>query len=122
MDLKAASDEERVLALLQKDLRQTPRPEKGKASLWFLSIVSHQAIDVARCLSFGKQWIALNWINFEPHYPDVWQQVDAELVEALPEEQKEVGMLAYFGGLAHLNTVKGRLRLAMQKLRGVLQT
>jgi RNA polymerase sigma-70 factor, ECF subfamily len=51
-------------------------------------------------------------------------------VETLPEEQKEAVMLAYFGGFTHpeiaertgvpLGTVKGRLRLAMQKLRGLL--
>jgi RNA polymerase sigma-70 factor (ECF subfamily) len=68
----------------------------------------------------------------------VWQQVDMildkerikEAVETLPPEQREAVMLAYFGGLTHpeiaertgvpLGTVKGRLRLAMQKLRNLL--
>jgi RNA polymerase sigma-70 factor (ECF subfamily) len=180
MDLKAASDEELILAFQQKDLQaleefferhqrialavayqvlqdretvedvlqeaflavwrqaDTYQPEKGKARSWFLSIVRHRAIDVTRGRSFAKQRISLDQINFEPRYPDVWQQVDAKLdreqvrqaVEALPAEQKEAVMLAYFGGLTHpeiaertgvpLGTVKGRLRLAMQKLRGLL--
>jgi hypothetical protein len=60
MDLKAASDEELVLAFPQTDLRQHPQHEKGKASFGFPSIVSRQVIDVAWRFSFGKQRIALN--------------------------------------------------------------
>jgi RNA polymerase sigma-70 factor, ECF subfamily len=68
--------------------------------------VRHRAIDVTRSRSFSKQRIPLDQINFEPRYPDVWQQVDAKLdreqvrraVKALPEGQKEAVMLAYFGG------------------------
>jgi RNA polymerase sigma-70 factor, ECF subfamily len=53
-----------------------------------------------------------------------------QAVEALPAEQKEAVLLAYFGGFTHpeiaqrtgvpLGTVKGRLRLAMQKPRILL--
>jgi RNA polymerase sigma-70 factor, ECF subfamily len=180
MELKAASDEELVLAFQQKDLQaleeffdrhqrialavayrvlgdreaaedvlqeaflavwrqaDTYQPEKGKARSWFLSIVRHRAIDVTRGRSFAKERISLDEINIEPRYSDVWQQVDAKLdgeevrraVEALPAEQKEAVLLAYFGGFTHpeiaqrtgvpLGTVKGRLRLAMQKLRNLL--
>ena len=48
-------------------------------------------------------------------------------VDALPKEQGEVLRLAYFGGFTHreiaemlvipLGTVKGRMRLALQRLR-----
>ena len=49
----------------------------------------------------------------------------------MPDNQKEVLGLAYFKGFTHseiareldlpLGTVKGRIRSAMQKLRGLLQ-
>ena len=48
----------------------------------------------------------------------------------LPEDQLKVVQLAYFGGLSHseiaevlgmpLGTVKGRMRLAMEKMRATL--
>ncbi|MEA2354697.1 MAG: hypothetical protein QOD61_826, partial [Solirubrobacteraceae bacterium] len=51
----------------------------------------------------------------------------AVLLEALPSEQREVIELAYFAGLSHaeitqrlglpLGTIKGRIRLALEKLR-----
>ena len=49
------------------------------------------------------------------------------LLEQLPADQRQVVELAYFGGLTHaemaeqlqlpLGTVKGRLRLGLEKLR-----
>ena len=53
-----------------------------------------------------------------------------EALGTLRPEQREVVVLAYFGGLTHseiskqldqpLGTVKTRMRLAMKKLRGIL--
>jgi RNA polymerase sigma-70 factor (ECF subfamily) len=137
-DREAAEDvlQEAFLAVWRQ--ADTYQPEKGTARSWFLSIVRHRAIDVTRGRSFAKERISLDELNFEPRYSDVWQQVDARLdgeqvrqaVEALPAEQKEAVLLAYFGGFTHpeiaqrtgvpLGTVKGRLRLAMQKLRNLL--
>lgn len=55
-----------------------------------------------------------------------------EAVQRLPDEQLKVVMMAFFHGRAHadvarelalpLGTVKSRLRLATQKLRGMLET
>ena len=53
-----------------------------------------------------------------------------ETVAMLPSNQRQVIILAYFGGLSHseiaraialpLGTVKGRLRLALKRLRSAL--
>ena len=113
-------------------------PERGQVRAWFLSIVRHRAIDVTRGRSFAKERLSLDEISLEPQNPDAWQELSAKLdgeqikgaVEALPSVQREAVMLAYFSGLTHreiadrtgvpLGTVKGRMRLAMQKLRGLL--
>ena len=81
---------------------------------------------------------AFPWMRLLLSLPDVWQEVSRNLdregikkaVETLPAEQREAITLAYFGGLtqqeisertgAPLGTVKGRMRLGMQKLRTVL--
>ena len=114
------------------------RPERGTARAWLLSIVRHRAIDITRRRSFANERVSLDEIGLEPRYPDAWQQVSPGLereqvrqaVDELPMEQREAIILAYFGGLtqqeisertgAPLGTVKGRMRLAMQKLRGLL--
>jgi len=54
----------------------------------------------------------------------------AGLLEELPSEQREVIELAYFAGLTHaemtqrldlpLGTIKGRIRLGLEKLRSQL--
>ena len=113
-------------------------PERGRVRTWFLSIVRHRAIDITRGRSFAKERISLDEIAFELANPDAWQELSAKLdgeqikgaVEALPSEQQEAVRLAYFSGLTHreiadrtgvpLGTVKGRMRLAMQKLRNLL--
>ena len=51
-------------------------------------------------------------------------------LDALPEEQSKAIELAYFGGFSHseiatmlempIGTVKGRIRLGLEKLRGQL--
>lgn len=116
----------------------TYRAERGSGRSWFLTIVRHRAIDVTRGRGFARERLSLDEIYFEPREPDVWQQVSLRLdreqikkaLEGLPAEQREAIMLSYFGGFTHqeisdrigvpLGTVKGRLRLAMQKLRSLL--
>jgi RNA polymerase sigma-70 factor (ECF subfamily) len=137
-DREAAEDvlQEAFLAVWRQ--ANTYNSGRGSARTWFLSIVRHRAIDVTRGKSFGRQRTSLDELNFELSYPDVWHQVDARLdnqrvrdaVASLPPEQRDAVMMAYFGGLTHpeiaertgvpLGTVKGRLRLALQKLRSLL--
>ena len=70
--------------------------------------------------------------------PDVWEQawqseqhrIIREVMEQIPGEQRMVIELAYFGGLTHaeiseqcqipLGTVKGRMRLGLQKMKSLL--
>ncbi len=138
-DRQLAEDvlQEAFLAVWRKP--ETFKPERGSARSRFLSIVRQRAIDVTRGRGFAQERISLDETNVEPRYPDVWQQVSLDLdrerikeaMEALPTEQKEAVMLAYFGGYVHheiaertkvpLGTVKGRMRLAMQKLRSMLK-
>lgn len=115
----------------------TFRPQRGVVRAWLLSIVHHRAIDVVR-----RRVTAAS----EPFDPlkhdvpegDVWGEVSAGLtreqvltaLRQLPAEQREAIELAYFAGLTQqeiarrldtpLGTVKGRLRLAMQKLQMLL--
>ena len=69
---------------------------------------------------------------------DVWEEVannlDREVLTAalslIPEDQREAIEMAYFGGYTHreiselkqvpLGTVKGRIRIGMEKLRDLL--
>ncbi len=116
----------------------TFRPDRGGGRLWFLSIVRHRAIDVTRGRAFARERLSLDEMYFEPRDPDVWQQVShrldreriREALDDLPAEQRDAITLSYFGGFTHqeisirmevpLGTVKGRMRLAMQKLRSLL--
>jgi RNA polymerase sigma-70 factor, ECF subfamily len=113
---------------------------RGSVRTWLLGIVRNRAIDVLRRevsqapkLSFDEQ-IA------EPRVPggetdlealrrDAARQVRGAL-KLLPGDQMRVIELAFFGGLTHseiaealgmpLGTVKGRMRLGMEKIRAQL--
>lgn len=126
--------QEAFLAILQQG--SVCDPERGLPRTWFLTIVHHRAIDLLRrrrAKSGGDTAIdaALPIAAAE----DTWDAVAAALehervrraITTLPPEQQEVVLLAYFGGLTHaaiaarvgvpLGTIKGRLRLATEKLR-----
>ena len=114
------------------------RVELGSARSWLLSIVRHRAIDVTRGSSYKRERFSLDEDVVESRFTDVWQEVNRVLdrevvrraVAELPPEQTEVIMQAYFGGYTQqeiavrtqvpLGTVKGRMRLAMQKLKSIL--
>lgn len=112
---------------------------RGSARTWVLTIVHHRAIDQIRSMR------ARNRADTEitdaaplPAPEDTWASVartlEAERVRRamahLPPEQRRVVDLIYYGGLTHqqvaervgvpLGTVKGRLRLALEKLRALL--
>lgn len=114
-------------------------PERGLPRTWFLTIVHHRAVDLLRrrrAKSGGDTAIdaALPVAAAEDTWGAVAETLERERVRraiaTLPPEQREAVHLAYFGGLTHaeiaarvgvpLGTVKGRLRLATEKLRHAL--
>ena len=114
------------------------RPDRGSVRSWFFSIVRHRAIDMTRGGAFKRERVSIDEVEVEPGAPDPWHEVSANIdqeqikkaVEALPREQMQVINLAYFSGYtqqeiskivgAPLGTVKGRVRLAMKRLRNLL--
>lgn len=121
----------------------TYRAERAKVSTWLTSIARHRAIDVLRRRGARPEQHSVSWAEVSPTaMPRVngpegatelalqRQRVHAAIAE-LPEEQQQVLALAYFKGYTHrqiaeeldqpLGTVKTRIRLAMQKLRQMLQ-
>ena len=112
---------------------------RGSVRNWILSIVHNQAIDRMRRLRTRQRLDSqLELAEDAVQRPDVWGEVSAALdrqrisqaLSTLPREQRATIELAYFGGYSHteianllripLGTVKGRLRLGMDKLRLLL--
>ena len=118
-------------------------PQRGKPRAWFMSIAHHRIIDVIRARKRSAQstnQVAHELLDLHPSRQigteeQAHRNLDREyvisLLEDLPEEQREVIVLAYFEGYSQseiatklnqpLGTVKTRVRLAMQKLRAALQ-
>ena len=127
------------------------RPEqfdlrRGKFVTWLLSVARNRSIDHRRSQSRRMRHEALPSLDEEE---DVLPSEDArddpalqavladdraavrKALEVLPPEQRLAIQLAYFGGLTQqevanklgqpLGTVKTRIRLGMQKMRGALQ-
>jgi RNA polymerase sigma-70 factor, ECF subfamily len=110
---------------------------RGSVRSWVLRVVHNRAIDAFRReLSTAKHDVADDWISEvlparERTEDEVERRSDARLVrsalDGLPPEQRQVIELAYFGGFSHAQiadalglpagTVKGRMRLALSKLR-----
>lgn len=110
---------------------------RGSVRSWVLSIVHHRGVDRLRTLSaVARRRDALEDVaRHEPGSPDVAVEgVDRMIADdvrrhmvSLPHDQREVVRLAYFGGFSHreiaemlhvpLGTVKGRMRLALERLR-----
>jgi RNA polymerase sigma-70 factor (ECF subfamily) len=112
---------------------------KGAVRTWLLTIVHNRTIDQLRTLRAKRGAdTSIEAAIPLPAREDTWaavaQTLDGERVRAalatLPPEQRQVVDLAYFGGLTHaeiaartgipLGTVKGRMRLALEKLRDLL--
>jgi RNA polymerase sigma-70 factor, ECF subfamily len=109
-------------------------PARGSTQTWVLSMVRNRSIDVLRA---RRRRPVEPWPDtIDPPDPgDVPAQavtsVDAEAARramaALPPDQKQVLELAYFDGLSHseiadklsapIGTVKGRIRLGLDRLR-----
>jgi RNA polymerase sigma-70 factor (ECF subfamily) len=113
---------------------------RGSVRRWVLGIVHNRAIDsVRRTLVHERRRVSDEGIEDrleakERTEVQVARQSDAEAVQAaiaqLPPEQSKVIELAYFGGFTHaeiakmletpIGTIKGRMRLGLDKLRGQL--
>jgi RNA polymerase sigma-70 factor (ECF subfamily) len=120
------------VALWQSAAKYDPR--RAQVSTWLVGIAKYRAIDLVRRRAARPA---------DP-YAEIWQGDEspdsAELVAAgdeaqrvaaavaeLPPPQREALLLAYFDGLSHseiaerlavpLGTVKGRIRLALDRLR-----
>lgn len=115
---------------------------QGKVLTWLASIARHRAIDMLRRRSIRPEGRSIAWedccedhiddsLAVEPGLMDSETRQQLRLALAsLPADQREALSLAYFNGLtqqeisAHLHeplgTVKTRIRLALIKLRTVL--
>jgi RNA polymerase sigma-70 factor (ECF subfamily) len=113
--------------------------ERGGVRAWLLSVVRNLAVDkLRRRQSRERLDIDLDRTASPLEQSDVWDDVATHLerqllagaLQELPSSQRAAIALAYFGGLSHseianrlrvpLGTVKGRLRLGMEKLRTAL--
>jgi RNA polymerase sigma-70 factor, ECF subfamily len=112
---------------------------RGSARTWVLTIVHHRAIDQIRSMrTRNRADTEITAAVPLPSHEDTWATVDQMLeteqvrqaMARLPPEQRQVVDLVYYGGFTHqeiadhvgvpLGTVKGRLRLALEKLRASL--
>ncbi len=112
-------------------------PERGSVRTWVLGISHHRAIDVLRrnVVHVRRQQAATQaedrHLEGERTEVEVVRREEAREVrgalEELPPAQRKVLELAYFGGFTHteiagmleepIGTIKGRMRLGLQKLR-----
>ena len=112
---------------------------RGGVRSWLLTIVHHCAIDLLRRRAGAPPVVAgLDEIADRRSVPDAWSEVSGRIeservrtaVETLPGEQRRAIEMAFFDGLTHreiaerdglpLGTVKGRLRLGLRRLQGLL--
>jgi RNA polymerase sigma-70 factor (ECF subfamily) len=114
---------------------------RGSVRTWMLGIVRNRAIDALRSkagrapkLDFDDDSILEHRPAAEQTESEALQRETAQEVrgalDELPGEQSKVIQLAYFGGFSHseiagmlgvpLGTVKGRMRLGLEKIRGEL--
>jgi RNA polymerase sigma-70 factor (ECF subfamily) len=107
---------------------------RGSTHAWILAMVRNRSIDVLRARKRRPVQPLAEGMDV-PDNQDVTAQATASVDAAaarsalsmLPPEQKQVIELAYFGGLSHseiatqlaapIGTVKGRIRLGLDRLR-----
>ncbi len=138
-----ASAEETVQEVFTKVWRGADefRPERGKFSSWLIGITHHQCIDGLR----RRRVRPVMWSTEDESILELATEDDPveaaeyaferarvrKALSQIPAEQRIVIELAFFEGLTHyeiaarcgdpLGTVKTRLRLGMQKLKGLLK-
>jgi RNA polymerase sigma-70 factor (ECF subfamily) len=114
--------------------------QHGCVRSWLQAIVHHRAIDCVRASAHRDHHPLeeANEAGYGDEKPEVWEEVWNEerrtllqsILAQLPEEQRQVIELGYFGGYTHaeiaqrwhlpLGTVKGRMRLGLQKMKYLL--
>lgn len=106
------------------------RPDRGSVGTWLATIVRNRVTDAWRRAAARPAQVP------EERAPEAVAGTEIPIEErlavrdelaALPADQRDVLVLSYFGGLTHeqiaatsdtpLGTVKGRLRLGLDKLR-----
>ena len=117
--------------------------ERGQPRSWIMSVAHHRVVDVIRSRRRSATMTDPEGYEFLERLPSggasvesqVQQNFDRERImralATLPDNQRQVILLAYFEGYSQsemaehlsepLGTIKTRVRLAMQKLRGALQ-
>jgi len=133
----AAEDvtQEAFLSIWRSRLRY--EPTRGSVRTWVLGIVHNRAIDaLRRNMVHERRLAAFEGVEAQREAPERTDVEAARREEAvsvrsaigeLPAEQSQVIELAYFGGFSHteiaemletpVGTVKGRMRLGLEKLR-----
>jgi RNA polymerase sigma factor (sigma-70 family) len=118
-------------------------PSHAKVSTWLCSIARYRAIDLLRSLRVRPEGHSIDTGEAAPRFlvdpsnPELNTQTSLEndrvrkAVASLPNDQQQVLVWAYFRGYKHqeiserleipLGTAKTRIRLALQKLRGILK-
>ncbi len=119
------------------------KPDRGQPKTWIMSVAHHRIIDLIRSRRRTTAiTVATDSEDLEripaanlPIDEQVERKLERERIQkslaTLPDAQREVIRMAYFDGYSQseiaallnqpLGTVKTRVRLAMQKLRLVLQ-
>ncbi len=112
-------------------------PARGSTRTWLLSMVRNRCIDVLRARKRRPtQPLSeiLDPVDASDVPAEAVSNVDAEAARTalatLPPEQKQAIELAYFAGLSHseiatqlaapIGTVKGRIRLGLDRLRNLM--
>ena len=120
----------------------TYRPDQANVRTWLIAITRHHAIDILRMQKSRPEAHMVSWHEVSvlngpvPHGLEERVQLSMQrervqkMVAELPPDQRDALVLAYFRGYTQsqiaealnqpLGTIKTRIRLAMQKLRKLL--